>query len=101
MSPAAGSRTESTPACCWREYPGFPDLARLHAAAPRRYPHLLESVAHGPPQARYDILLAFPGRSIRLTASGQLEGGAGVQGAHGAHGFDAVLLQRECVEQAL
>jgi len=77
VSFAAGSRTESTPACCWREYPGFPDLARLHAAAPQRYPHLLESVAHGPPQARYDILPAFPGRSIRLTASGQLEGGTG------------------------
>ncbi len=87
MNPAAGPRTESTPACCWREYPGFPDLARLHAAAPRRYPHLLESVAHGPPQARYDILPAFPGRTLRLTASGRLEGDAGP----GDHDFLAAL----------
>jgi anthranilate synthase component 1 len=76
VSPAAGPRTESTPACCWREYPGFPDLARLHAVVPQRYPHLLESVAHGPPQARYDILPAFPGKIVRLTAGGRLESDA-------------------------
>ncbi len=50
----------------------FPDLARLHQANPQRYPHLLESVAHGTPQARYDILFAFPGNTLRLDAAGGL-----------------------------
>jgi anthranilate synthase component 1 len=62
-----------TPACQWREFAGFPDLLRLHRHNPERYPHLLESVAHGPPQARYDILFAFPGDSLRLTGVGRLE----------------------------
>ncbi len=42
---------------------GF-DLLRIHNAAPGRYPFLLESVVHGTPQARFDLLLAFPGRRI-------------------------------------
>ncbi len=59
-------------ACVWRSVDGFPDLARLHRHAPQRYPHLLESVAHGPPQARYDILFAFPGNTLVFERSGQL-----------------------------
>jgi anthranilate synthase component 1 len=35
---------------------------------PRRYPHLLQSTAGG----RYDILFAFPGRSLTLDAGGVL-----------------------------
>ena len=62
----------ASPACVWRRVEGFTDLARLHRQAPQRYPHLLESVAHGPPQARYDILFAFPGDSLRLEPNGQL-----------------------------
>ncbi len=42
----------------------FPDLADLHALDPARYPHLLESVAHDAPAARYDILFAFPGETL-------------------------------------
>ena len=42
----------------------FPDLAVLHAANPARYPHLLESVAHDTPRARFDILFAFPGETL-------------------------------------
>ncbi|MGD9000326.1 MAG: aminodeoxychorismate synthase component I [Granulosicoccaceae bacterium] len=44
----------------------FPDLLALHALNPQRYPCLLESVAHGTSQARYDILFAFPGERITL-----------------------------------
>lgn len=51
--------------------PIFPDLADLHAADPARYPHLLESVAHGTPQARYDILFAFPGETLALDIAGR------------------------------
>lgn len=43
------------------------DLLDLHERSPRRYPHLLESSAAGP-QGRYDILFAFPGKSIELPA---------------------------------
>ena len=42
------------------------DLLALVRANPVRYPYLLESVAHGPAQARYDILFAFPGETLRL-----------------------------------
>ena len=42
------------------------DLLALIRANPARYPYLLESVAHGPAQARYDILFAFPGETLRL-----------------------------------
>ena len=50
------------------------DLLALHRVNPRRYPYLLQSVAHGPLQngahgadaARFDILFAFPGETLRL-----------------------------------
>jgi len=45
--------------------PGLPDLQRLH---PVRYPHLLQSVAHG----RYDILFACPGDNLVLRQDGTL-----------------------------
>lgn len=46
------------------------DLLALHVGAPERYPHLLESAAHGTPQARYDILFAFPRETLELRPSG-------------------------------
>lgn len=46
------------------------DLTLLHALAPARYPYLLESVAYGTPQARYDILFAFPRTELQLRADG-------------------------------
>ncbi|KAF0193180.1 MAG: hypothetical protein FD165_283 [Gammaproteobacteria bacterium] len=46
------------------------DLLALHRACPDRYPHLLESVACGNPQARFDILFAFPGSTLALDKSG-------------------------------
>lgn len=50
------------------------DLLALHRVNPQRYPYLLQSVAHGPIQngthgtdaARFDILFAFPGETLRL-----------------------------------
>ncbi|WP_459863479.1 aminodeoxychorismate synthase component I [Endothiovibrio diazotrophicus] len=42
------------------------DPLALMRANPSRYPYLLESVAHGPAQARYDLLFAFPGERRRL-----------------------------------
>jgi anthranilate synthase component 1 len=43
------------------------DLLALHRANPQRYPYLLQSVAHGATSsARFDILFAFPGETIRL-----------------------------------
>ncbi len=50
------------------------DLLALHRVAPERYPFLLESVAHGTPQSRYDLLLARPGSCLWLDAAGAVHG---------------------------
>lgn len=52
------------------------DLLALHAAQPARYPCLLESVVHGTPSARFDILFAFPGATLELTNLTTLRGKA-------------------------
>jgi len=44
------------------------DLVDLHRSSTGRYPHLLQSTAHG----RYDILFACPGDSLLLDAGGTL-----------------------------
>lgn len=53
-----------------RILPGRRDLLAVAAAHPAQYPCLFESVAHGPVQARFDLLLAFPQESLRLDAGG-------------------------------
>jgi anthranilate synthase component 1 len=79
----------------------FPDLARLHRLHPARYPHLLESVAHGTPQARYDILFAFPGDTLTLTSNGTLRhNGAPIAGDFLA-AFDASWRAACVAEQKL
>ena len=50
----------------------FRDLLELQRLEPHRFPHLLESVAHGTAQARFDILFAFPEYSVSLKTDGQL-----------------------------
>lgn len=57
------------PACCYivsqiASQP--PDLLALHKAYPQRYPYLLESVAKGAANTRFDILFAFPGETLEL-----------------------------------
>jgi anthranilate synthase component I len=49
------------------------DLLRLHEFDPERYPHLLQSVTPGP-QARFDILFAYPDASFVLGPDGRLQG---------------------------
>ncbi len=56
------------------ELTGIDDLLWLHHCRPTRYPFLLESAAHGTRQGRYDILFAFPGRSLRLSGEQMLLG---------------------------
>lgn len=51
---------------------GRRDLLAPAAAFPDRYPGLLQSVTHGTPQSRYDILFAFPRESLTLLADGRL-----------------------------
>ncbi|PJK00909.1 aminodeoxychorismate synthase, component I [Lysobacteraceae bacterium NML91-0213] len=46
------------------------DLLALHRRAPQRYPVLLESVAHGTAQARWDLLLVADGDGFSLGADG-------------------------------
>ncbi|MEX0899976.1 MAG: aminodeoxychorismate synthase component I [Gammaproteobacteria bacterium] len=50
---------------------GWPDLVALHAFDPERYPFLLESAAHGPAQARWDILFACPGHRLQVDGAGE------------------------------
>lgn len=53
------------------------DLLPLAAANPLRYPALLESVADGTAQARYDILFATSGDVLTLASDGRVsDGGA-------------------------
>jgi len=49
-----------------REVKGAFDLLSLHRRNPSRYPHLLESAAHGEPLGRFDILFAFPGETLNM-----------------------------------
>lgn len=63
--PTASARQPRT-----RELAGTRDLLGLAAAFPTRYPCLLESVAQNRPQARWDILPAFPHDQLVLDAEG-------------------------------
>jgi anthranilate synthase component 1 len=65
-----------------RELPGRRDLLALALAQPARYPGLLESVAAGTRQARYDVLFAFPQATVELGADGVVrdQSGATLEG---------------------
>lgn len=63
--------------CHRRRLHGRRDLLAPAAALPERYPCLLQSVSHGTPQSRYDILFAFPGGRLTLSADGAVRDGAG------------------------
>lgn len=54
-----------------RALPPDTDLLALHRLAPARYPMLLESVASGTAQGRWDLLLAANGDGLRLDAQGR------------------------------
>jgi anthranilate synthase component 1 len=54
------------------------NLLALHRQAPARYPLLLESVAHGNAQSRWDLLLAASGESLQLDADGIVRNEAGM-----------------------
>ncbi|HDN69537.1 MAG TPA: aminodeoxychorismate synthase component I [Gammaproteobacteria bacterium] len=69
MSATSGSREQKhSPQCHVHEVDYAIDLTALHRSDPERYPHLLQSTAHG----RYDILFAFPGDSLELDAEGNV-----------------------------
>lgn len=61
------------PPPCIRRLDSTIDLLALHQSQPERYPYLLESVVHGTPQSRYDILFAFPGAGMEAGDSGFLD----------------------------
>lgn len=67
---------------------GF-DLLRLHELAPQRYPFLLQSVASGTPQGRFDLLFAHPGESLVLSSSFALSGPGAAQGCGFLDSLDA------------
>ena len=49
-------------------------MAALARNRPERYPFLLQSVASGTAQGRYDLLLAFPGERLTLSRDFELQG---------------------------
>jgi aminodeoxychorismate synthase, component I, clade 2 len=53
-----------------RPLPGHTDLLALHRVDPARYPLLLESVAAGTAQGRWDLLLRADGGGLRLDHDG-------------------------------
>ena len=53
-----------------RTLPADTDLLALHRLDPQRYPVLLESVASGTAQGRWDLLLASDGSGLRLEVDG-------------------------------
>jgi anthranilate synthase component 1 len=55
-----------------RSLPSDIDLLALHRHAPARYPLLLESVAHGTAQGRWNLLIAASGESLSLHADGHV-----------------------------
>jgi anthranilate synthase component 1 len=76
--------------CVLRTTDSYQDLFALAAQFPQRYPYLLESVAHGTPQARFDILFACPGDSLTLDGAGQLHAsGVQISGESFLAGFDS------------
>lgn len=54
------------------------DLLSLHREHPARYPFLLQSTTPGGALSRFDILFAFPGRTLELTAGGKVRGRRGL-----------------------
>ena len=54
-----------------RPLPSDTDLLALHRLDPRRYPLLLQSVAHGTAQSRWDLLLAASGDALSLGRDGR------------------------------
>lgn len=57
--------------------PACPDLLDLHRLDRARYPVLLESVAHGTAQGRWDMLLVSTGTELLLDADGVTRDAAG------------------------
>ena len=74
MTATAADRKASAPTL--RRIDSALDLLRLHELNPQRYPHLLQSATPGP-QARFDILFAFPEDTLCLEANGSLRGDEG------------------------
>lgn len=72
MNARPAQKTVAAPGYVCRRLTALPDLVALHSRFPERYPHLLASVAHGTPRARYDILFAFPGATLTLEADSVL-----------------------------
>ncbi len=77
------------------EVAGPGDLQQLHREHPSRYPFLLQSTTQGGALGRFDILFAFPGETLELSASGKL---AGQESAGNLNFLDA-LDQWWCAER--
>jgi anthranilate synthase component 1 len=89
MSSAAGMHTrQATLPCHVQQVSRAFDLVALHQSNPLRYPHLLQSTAHG----RFDILFAFPGDSLLLDVEGRVT----LAGSATATGNDFLTALDDC-----
>ncbi len=77
----------------YRECTRAIDLLALHEAHPERYPYLLQSVASGSVQARFDILFAHPGETLALNFDGVLQQRPPGQQGQGRFADNNFLLQ--------
>ena len=68
LSGTGENRGSCSCSCVVREITRPLDLLSLHTQFPGQYPHLLQSAGQG----RFDILFAYPGRSLTLDAAGRL-----------------------------
>ncbi len=75
---------------------GPAELRRLNQTFPERYPFLLQSTAPGGTLGRYDILFAFPGRSIVLEHHDRQYGQAHAANTGFLESLDAWWRQERC-----
>ncbi|MCF6217848.1 MAG: aminodeoxychorismate synthase component I [Gammaproteobacteria bacterium] len=70
-----------------------PDLAAFSYQNRKRYPYLLQSVAHGTAIARFDILFSFPGDTLQLSTM--------TQHADFLADFDEIFSAQQCADESV
>lgn len=89
------SRQSTEPLLTRRCAAGF-DFRALHKAQPERYPFLLQSTATSQTLGRYDILFAFPGKTLTLEQLNQLSGPCSEAGPDFLRALDSWWSHEKC-----
>ena len=72
------------------------DFHALHRLNPDRYPFLVESTAASESLGRYDVLFAFPGKSLVLDEPGSLSGELSDGGTEFLVALDSAWREERC-----